>query len=228
MNTSAPSNNRTGRAGYVRLRAALLCVGLTATTGCGPGFGALLYHLGGATEQKVSAEFKLPPGPVLILVDDEMDLVSPPSARETLVDELATRLREHKVAERVTTNEEIALIRRSVPDFDELSVREVGRRANADTVIWMNVEDFYVEKDLEMMVAPARFGVKLKVFNAREEDRLKIRLWPPERDGRRIDITVSPHEARRCKSRSEVDHLLATTMADKVAGLFYDHKVERE
>ncbi|NLE60046.1 MAG: hypothetical protein GX616_16970, partial [Planctomycetes bacterium] len=216
------------RGGYIGLRAALLCVGLTAVTGCGPEFGAVMYHLGVGAEQKSRAEFKIPPGPVLILVDDEMDLVAPPLAREALVDELATRLKEHKVAERVTTNEEIALIRRSAADFDELSVRAVGRRANADTVIWMNVEDFYVEKDLEMMVTPARFGVKLKVFNANEEDRGKIRLWPPEREGRRIDITVSPHDARKCKSRSEVDHLLATTMADKVAKLFYDYKVERE
>ncbi|MGQ9649987.1 MAG: hypothetical protein ACUVXJ_07740 [Phycisphaerae bacterium] len=220
------SNNRVGQAGQVAVCVFAFGVGLTTATGCGPEFGAVIYHLGVGAEQKVRAEFKLPVGPVLVLVDDEMDLVSPPSIRETLVDELATRLKEHRVAERVTTNEEIALIRRSVADFDELSVREVGRRANADTVIWMNIEDFYVEKDLEMMVAPARFGVKLKVFNAREEDKLKIRLWPAERDGRRIDITISPHEARRCKSRSELDRLLASTMADEVAKLFYDHKVE--
>ncbi|HPD31854.1 MAG TPA: hypothetical protein PLL20_17820 [Phycisphaerae bacterium] len=221
-----PSNNRVGQARQALSRVLVLGVGLATVTGCGPEFGAVIYHLGVGAEQKVRAEFKLPAGPVLILVDDEMDLVSPPSTRETLVDELATRLKEHKVVERVTTNEELALIRRSAADFDELSVREVGRRANADTVIWMNVEDFYVDRDLEMMVAPARFGVKLKVFNAREEDRLKIRLWPPERDGRRIDITISPHEARRCKSRSELDRLLASTMADEVAKLFYDHKVE--
>jgi hypothetical protein len=228
MNTNDPSSNRRLGPAARWPALAIACLGLAMTTGCGYQFGALLYYLNLNPQDKVKAQFKLPPGPLLILVDDDMDLVQPPLAREALVDAVATQLREHKAADRVTTNEEIGLIRRSVPDFDKLSVSEVGRRASADTVIWMNVEDFYLEKDLQMMVTPARFAVKLKVFNPKEEDKYKKRIWPPEREGRAVDITVSPHDARRCKNRDEVHQLLAATMADKVAKLFYDYKVEKQ
>lgn len=200
---------------------------LCLAAGCGPDFGAVIYHLGLIPEQAVKAEFKLPAGSLLILVDDDMDLVQPPLARELLVDALATQLKEHRVADRVTTNKEIGLIRQTVADFDKLSISEVGRRANADTVIWMQVEDFYVEKDLEMMVTPGRFGVRVKVFNPREENKFRKRLWPPEREGRSVNVTISPHDIRQCKSHAEVHRLLAETMADKVAKLFYDYKVER-
>jgi len=227
MSTNALSNNhRSGPAG--RRLAAAICLALAMVAGCGQQFGAVIYYLGLTPQEKVKAEFKLPPGPLLILVDDDMDLVQPPLACETLVDTLATQLKENKAADRVTTNEEIGLIRRSVPNFEQLSISDVGRRANADTVIWMNVEDFYLEKDLQMMVTPARFGVKLKVFNPNEEDKYKKRIWPPERDGRAVSITVNPHDIRRCKSRDEVHQLLAATMADKVAKLFYDYKVETQ
>jgi hypothetical protein len=205
----------------------MLCAAACTATGCGPQLGAIIYYLNLTPKDTISAEFKLPPGPILILVDDDQELVKPPLACEALVDALATQLKEHKAAERVTTNEEIGLIRKSVADFDKLSVREVGRRADADTVIWMNVEDFFIEKDLEMLVTPARFSVVLKVFNAREENKAKIRLWPSTPAGRSVSITLSPHEARQCKSHAEVHQLLAAQLAGEVAKLFYEYKVEK-
>lgn len=224
---SPSTNRRTWKASRLGLAAIVLCVLTWTGPGCGPQLGALIYYLNLAPKQTVKAEFKLPPGPILILVDDDQELVKPPVAREALVDALATQLREHKLAERITTNEEIGLIRASVADFDKLSVREVGRRANADTVIWMNVEDFFIEKDLEMLVTPSRFGVVIKVFNAREENKAKIRLWPSTPAGRSVNITLSPHEARQCKSHAEVHRLLATQLAGEVAKLFYEYKIEK-
>jgi hypothetical protein len=201
---------------------------LAGLAGCGPTLGSFLYFANLIPEQKVAAEFKLPPGPMLVLVDDDLGLVEPPIARDVLVDAVATQLREHKIVERVTTNEEIGLIRHSVPDFDRLSIREVGRKAKADTVMWMSVEDFYVDPDMEMLVNPARFDVRLKVFNVNEEDKRKIRLWPSERDGRLVGLTVKPTELHDCKTRADVHRLLATQMADKVAKLFYEYKVEEK
>jgi len=219
----------TERTGCRRRRGSFaLAVGLlVATGGCGPDFGALFYHLGWVPQQKVSAEYRLPPGPVLILVDDDLDLVQPSLARRALVDALAKELKSHNITDRVTTNEELARLRQAVPDFDQLSIREVGRRANADTVLWMSVEDFSVEDDLERLVTPARFTLKLKVFNARAEHKKDVRLWPPERQGRFISVKVSPQDARACKSLAGVHRKIAAVMADKIARLFYDYTVER-
>jgi hypothetical protein len=229
MNTNVRSSNGYYRRVLARgLVAVAGCMRLAGSAGCGPGLGSVLYIWGLVPEQKVKAEFKIPPGPVLILVDDDLDLVEPPVAREELVAKLTAQLREHKAVEQVTTNEEIGLIRRSVPDFDRLSIREVGRKAKADTVMWMSVDDFYVDDDPEMLVNPARFAVRLKVFNVNEEDKRKLRLWPPEREGRPVSLTVRPTELRECKSRADVHQLLAKEMADKVAKLFYDYTIERK
>ncbi len=200
---------------------------LTATTGCGPQVGAWLYTLGLVPDEKVAAEYKLPDGPVLILVDDNQGLVQPPLARRALVEALGEELKKHNAAGEVTTNEELARLRRSAPDFDELSIRQVGRRANADTVLWINVEDFSVEDDLELLASPARFVVRLKVFNARADDKRDLRLWPREREGRFVTITVSPHDIRECKKMADVHRKIAAVMANKTARLFYDHTIER-
>jgi hypothetical protein len=196
--------------------------------GCGPQFGAWLYTLGLVPEQKVAAEYHLPPGPLLILVDDDLDLVQPELARTALVDELARQLKTHEIANRVTTNEEIARIRQSHKDFNTMSIREVGQAAEADTVLWMSVEDFQLENDLAMVVTPAQFTVRLKVFDANAERKQDVRLWPDNREGRFITATMSPHDVRQCASLADVHHQLAALLADKIARLFYDYTIKRQ
>jgi len=200
---------------------------LAAATGCGPDLGAWLYTLGLVPAQKVAAEFKIPAGHVLILVDDDLGLVRPSLACDALVDALARELTVHKAAEKITTSEQLAQLRREAPDFHTLSIREVGRRAGADTVLWMSVEDFAVEDDLEMAVTPARFVVRLKVFDARAESKADVRLWPGDRQGRYLSITVNPHDVRACKNQAGVHQKLAADMADKIAKLFYDHTIKQ-
>ena len=72
------------------IHTALVAAGILCaiTTGCGPALGAWMYTLGLVPRQKVKAEYKLPQGPILILVDDDMDLIQPPLADKMLVDEI--------------------------------------------------------------------------------------------------------------------------------------------
>lgn len=207
----------------------LLAAALAAilSTGC-PDMGAILWTFGMVPDQEVKAEFTMPEGPLLILVDDEMGMVQPTLARDALVDALAIEFRRHEVVERVTTNEEIARIRQSSPDFDQLSIREVGKRAKADTVLWMNVERFSVQPDLEKMVSPGHFMVRLKVFDARAEKTRDVRLWPPTRDGKYVKVEVGPHDMRECSSMAEVHRLMAARLAEEIAKLFYDYKIKAE
>jgi len=202
-------------------------VSMVAAGGCGQKVGALMYIFGVGPKQRVSAEYKLPKGPVLVLVDDDLDLIQPPLARHALVDELAKQLREHGIAERVTTNEELARIRQSEPDFDGVAADAVGRLARADTVLWLSTKEFFVEDDVEIASSPGRFTVVLKVVNALAKKRQDVRLWPPEPEGRLITVTLKPHEIRSCKTRPEVHQKTAAAMADKVARLFYDWEAEQ-
>jgi virulence-associated protein VagC len=207
---------------------ALVTCGLTLLliTGCGPSFGAWLYTLGLYPTQVIPAEYKLPEGEdVLILVDDDRDLIQPTTAREVLVDELAKQLKQHAGVERVTTNEELARIRKEEPRFDHRGARELGQAAKAGTVIWLNTTDFALNSDLEMVMSPARFSVAVRVINANAENADEVRLWPTEREGRIVQTAVGPHEIRACQDLKEAHAKIAAAMAEEVVKLFYDQKI---
>lgn len=212
-------------------RSTWVCLGgaalLTVASGCGPTAGAWMYTLGMVPAQKVAAEYKFPSGPLLILVDDDQDLVQPPLARQKLVDTLALKLREQKVVTQVTTNEEIARIRQAEPDFDQRGAREVGQLAQADTVLWLSVNQFSLPPDLELAVTPANFSLILKVINAKAEKREDVRLWPIDRDGRLMTVSLTPNEVHALKTVPAVHEKLAESMADAIAKLFYDYQIEQ-
>lgn len=206
------------------LCALLLC--LIPLAGCGPTAGAWLHTLGMVPSQKVEAEFVLPKGPLLILVDDDQELIQPPLAKRRLVELLGEQLRENKVADRVTTNEELARIQQDEPKFDQRGAREVGRLAKADTVLWLSVKQFSVPDDLEIAVAPGTFSLMLKVIDATAEKREDVRLWPLDREGRLVSVTLTPNELHEAKTRTAVHDAMAAAMADKIARMFYEYKIE--
>ncbi|UCD29238.1 MAG: hypothetical protein JSV03_01790 [Planctomycetota bacterium] len=212
-----------------KFKYSLLLFGITlfATgSGCGPSAGAWLYTLGMVPKQKVKAEYKLPQGPILILVDDDLDLIQPPLAGKILVDELAKEFKKHDITDHVTTNKEIAKIRQQESNFDQRGAREIGRLADADTVIWISTKQFFVPKELEMTASPAKFTVALKVINSRAETREDVRLWPPYREGKILDVTISPHQIMSWKTHADAHEKLAQAMADKIIKLFHDYEID--
>lgn len=210
------------------LAAAAACLFVVLCTGCGPQIGGALYVMGMVPPQKVPAEFKMPEGPMLILVDDDQELVQPPTVREMLVDALAKQFKEHKIADRVTKNDELAMVKQADPKFDTRGAREVGKAVGADTVVWINVQQYELEKDLEMAVAPAQLAVTVKVINAKAEKREDVRLWPLDREGRIVDTSIPPFKIHRAKTRNEVYEMLVDTLSDKIARLFYEFEVTQD
>lgn len=200
---------------------------MCGTAGCGAQMGAFLYFLSPPT-RKIPAEYKLPPGPILVLVDDDQGLIRPPTARMALVDSLARELKLHKITDKVTTNEELARMRQAEPNFDQRGARELGQLAEADTVLLLSTQAFSIEEDLEMASMPGRFAVTVRVINANAEKLEDVRLWPPmltEREGRLVEAVVSPHELRAAGSASDAHGRLADALAVKIAELFYDREV---
>jgi hypothetical protein len=148
-------------------------------------------------------------------------------ARRKLVESLSDQLRQHNVAQRITTNEELARVRQAEPEFDKLSIREVGRKVNADIMIWISVVEFGFDQNLDMAVNPGRFVTKVKVFDIQAENEEELRLWPPVRQGRYVEVKISPQKVRSSKNREEVHAKLADAMADKIVKFFYEYTKER-
>jgi hypothetical protein len=67
-------------------------------------------------------------------------------------------------------------------------------------------------------------SVAVKVINVLEkEDRTKVRLWPAERDGRVIAVSLDAAIVIRAKTAKNISNKLTAELADKLAKLFYDH-----
>ncbi len=187
--------------------------------------GAVGYFL--SPDQTVEAEFTLPKGPLMILVDDNRGQVVPPVACHRLTDAMARLLRENAGIERITTSEEINRLRQAEPKFDDLSIREVGRLANVDTMIWISVRDFAFDQELGTAISPGRFSVVVKVFNVKAEEKENLRLWPAQPDGYLAEATIKSHEIRACKTAARVHEKLGDALADNIAKLFYKYTVEK-
>ncbi len=200
--------------------------GVSCLAGCGE-IGALLYFL--QPPKKVAAEYKLGPGPVLVLVDDDQGLIQPPTARMALVDAVARELKAHQITDKVTTNEELARIRQAEPKFDQRGARELGQLAEADTVLLLSTQAFALEDELEIASTPGKFAVTVRVINAKAETADQVRLWPPmatEREGRLIEAELDSNVLRGIETKAEAHEKLAAALAVKVVELFYDRKVE--
>jgi len=76
-----------------------------------------------------------------------------------------------------------------------------------------------------MVMSPARFTVAVRVINAKAETADEVRLWPTEREGRLVQVQISPHEIRQCKDLKEAHQKIAAAMAVEVAKLFYEQKI---
>jgi hypothetical protein len=196
-------------------------------SGCGPKFGAFLYFSGLGQDQKTPAEFQLPKKPLLILVDDDYDLIHPPIARDVLAEALAKELRDHELADKITSSEELAKLRQVTPEFEKRCADTVGRLAHAEVVLWLQVVRFTIPDDIDAALVPCYFGVTVKVLDAKATKREDVRLWPKEREGKTIEVKISPHDLQQCKSIREAHTLVAQTLAMDVAKLFYEYETEQ-
>lgn len=188
--------------------------------------GEFLYTLGVVKAPKKAVSFQLPRKPLMILVDDDRDLAQPRQICDLLVDALALELRNQDLVDRVATNEEIARVRQSEPDYDKRGAREVGRLLNADIVLWLNISRYSLPDELEWAASPAYFGASAKIINAQAERRDDVRLWPTTPEGKIIEVKVSPHEIRKCKTVKEAQQVMAESLAAEIARLFYEHEEE--
>lgn len=214
----------------VRRTAAGLGLMLALVFGCAgcQALAAAAYVSGIGSTRKIPAQFQLPEGPTVILIDDFLDVVQPPLAKDILHDRLIEELHNnHAVNSPFTTREELARLRQRDPDFDKKTIREVGRMAGAETMIWIKPTTYDVHDNLDLAHSDGRFVAVVKVFNILEEDIQNLRLWPGNRDGHQVMVTLSVHDIRASKSKAEVHRAIGAKMAEEVARLFYTHTVDR-
>ena len=90
---------------------ALLC---PALAGC-QAFGGLLVNIGLIPARKVAASYEFGPGPLLILIDDDKEVVTWGPATDLIVDEVAKHLKEADVETEIIGSRRLSGIRREIP-----------------------------------------------------------------------------------------------------------------
>lgn len=195
-----------------------------ACSGCGVTGGKLLYFLGYGRGKKIAEQYTLPPGKLLVLVDDPQSLVHWPQAREMLAEQTAREIVRNEGVDEVISNHTLLSARQADPDFDRRSAQTIGKRVGADTVLVLSVQDFVASDQPEDTSEAARMSVGVKVLDANEtESPSRVRLWPEHGDGHIETITIPATKVHGLKSERAIAQALAHALGRNVARLFYEH-----
>jgi hypothetical protein len=198
-------------------------ISLAASVGCGPDFGRFLYFFGNTPKQTVKARFKLTTDTLLILFDDSPAVDLPPEMRDEVVRALIDEFKQTGINNKVVPLSRLNELRRNHPDVDKRGIREVGRMAFAEQVLWLYPKEFSMAGAPEQALDPAKLTVILKVIDARATDRTRVRLWPVSEEGELVSITIEPNQVRTAKASDELFRTMARQLAAEIGHLFRDY-----
>ena len=185
-----------------------------------------MYFLGIGQGAKVEAKFRLTHKPILLLIDDTGQHVDWPAATNYLFDDLAQELLGNKAAGKIVPRETLERLRQSLPDFDSRGAREIGELARAEQVVWIQVQDFLADPQIQDAVVACYFNATVKVLNVIEKERpSRVRLWPTSPQGQLVSVTLTGSEAATGRHKDGISRKLAEKLAEAIAKLFYDHRL---
>ena len=202
-------------------------IGLVITctsSGCGQTFGGLLYHFNILQRPSIPARYKLNTGPLLILVDDDLSLLTWSQGRDLLANEIGRHLREAGVKAQVIPNHKLDAMRRADPLLDGKSISEIGKALGAEQVLWLQFREFVAIKQVQTAVRAARCTMRVKVFDPHAKSKAEMRVWPSFREGEFVSISKSASELIQYAGDAEVARMIVEETADAVAKLFYKHR----
>jgi hypothetical protein len=189
------------------------------------GGGELLYALGVGRSGMVKAQFTLTQGRLMVLIDDVHERIDWPQARSYLFDELTQALLRNKAAGKIIPLETVEALRRSMPEFNKLSAREIGELADADQVLWVETTEFFAEENFIDAGDAAYWTATVKVLNPREKEaKTQVRLWPVSPAGHLVRVRMTGANVAQKKTTDKISKELAVLMGDKIAKLFYEYR----
>ncbi len=170
-------------------RKALVCLLISILaiplSGCGAAAG-MGYFLGIGRGRKIEPLFEIPEGKLLILVDDVDNRVTWARTRQVLARFVGEELLAHEAVDAVISNESVGKLRQIDLQFSNYSAAEIGRKLGADTVLWIEVKDFFAPGEVQDTSGAAKMAVSVKLLSCGESDPDKprsARLWPTDGGG---------------------------------------------
>jgi hypothetical protein len=196
---------------------------LLAGPGCGQ-MAKLAYFTGAGRDTKVEPEYKLPKNVLLVLVDDPAERVAWPEVRRALAEDVGETLLTQKAVEKVVRPQAVMKMRQADSEFEKLSATAVGEKVGADTVLWLEVSEFFAPQEIQDTASAARMTLSVKVLDVHQKDASdKVRLWPKSSSGHIVETQLKAVEVQKLKGNIAVARELARKAAVAVSRLFYQH-----
>ena len=167
---------------------------------------------GGESETvEVAAECVLPAGRMVILIDSRSEVASQSGVRPLLATELGTEIRRYGMAPEIVGFEEVSNFETYTPNFNQMSVAEVGKGLGANLVLYVEVLDFSLGRLVDKPSGRGMIRVRAKVFDV-EGNR---RVWPEQETlGRELGAQTGFREQEGADYR----HVFTQDLCRRAAG----------
>ncbi|MFP4106506.1 MAG: hypothetical protein ACLFVU_10505 [Phycisphaerae bacterium] len=200
--------------------AALMLTTSFLLSGCATLLGYTVARL--APPPKVPAAYDPPKDKqLLVMVDDPYQRATSELLKRQLSEEISRRLVSEDVVASTVPYDRLMDVMLSHPEFQQLSVSEIGRKCGADMVLVVEITDFSVRDRRYTPLWKGTLETEVRLVDVEEG-----RLWPVDTlRGHRVEPIETPETQEDSPSYgSKLTKELAAQMADRISKLFYEHR----
>lgn len=201
------------------LTAFILAVPLLGLTSCNI-VGPAAYFVAGPGN--VEAEHELDPArPTVVFIDDRASRIPRRTLRTLMAETAQSRLAENGAVRRVVDTQAAMAVAAQDRKSRPMSITAIGEAVGAEVVIYATVDDFTISPDGQTVLPSSTLRVKVIDVTTGE------RLWPEEREGYTLALTMRDREGARTTTTgaSDLQRDLALWTGTGLAELFYDVEV---
>ncbi len=173
----------------------------------------------------IDAQYTLPDRKTVVFVDDRTNLLSRTQLRAVIGDKVSTVLmKQGLVTDTIATRDAIAIARKDETVDKPIPISEIGQRVGADTIIYVQIEDFALSAPGGIARPSAQATVKVIDVSGRS------RLYPAPSELKGQPVSTSMREVsedlyQSTAGRRQIEDILAAEIGAEVAKLFYKHEV---
>jgi len=160
---------------------------------------------------------------VLIWVDDTYLGSNNHLLRRELTRQLTEHLIDKKADHKVVDYPRIARFRQESPDFVDMTIQQLGRRFNADQVLYVYLDKFQFHHEAGKGFYRPKLTGSAKVIDSATGKR----LWPIEQSFRSFSLEGELAQGQGAAFEDQQVKQLCESAAEQIGPFFYQHTVPR-
>ena len=201
----------------------LMCLLALSLTGCPIGAVIGLFVRKSPTIV-VPAQYELPAGNLLILVDSSLEGTGLSGVVSLLTGELAREIKDHRLAPTIIPSRELVSLQIGTENFNQLDIAQIGRRLTAQRVLYVHVVQFSLGTFVDDTAGRGVVRAMVKVFDVE----LNKRVWPETKPrGHEVIMRTELREPTDAKYRRRSTEELCKRTAVDIIKLFRRHEEPR-